>query len=370
MKTIRSDASQKIDILNLTRDELREHILALGMERYRADQIFLFLHRHRVKSFDEISVLKKEARELLDSIFYIPRLKLKKSLKAEDGTTKFLFELHDGKSIESVLIPMRDSRYTICVSTQVGCRMGCLFCATGRMGFIRDLTASEIVLQVYSILDTTGLKSANVVYMGMGEPLDNYENVVRSLKILTDEMGHNLSKRKITLSTCGITPNIDRLKQDMPDINMALSLHSAIEEKRSIIMPINRKYPLSGVLKSLKDFPMPRRKRITFEYVMIKGFNDTDEDRKALLRLLSNYRSKLNIIPLNRHDLINTSYEPTPQSRIEEFANQLRKKGVFVTVRDSKGSSINAACGMLATSSRRVNMRKSDGKSIRNIQRL
>ncbi len=358
MSSTALDVSPTTDILSLTREELKNELIKIGLEKYRADQVFLFLHRQMVESFDDITVLKKETREKLKSVFYIPSITLKQTVHAEDGTTKFLLKLNDGKLIESVLIPMRDNKHTICVSTQVGCRMGCVFCATGRMGFFRDLSVSEILLQVYTIMKKTGLKSPNIVYMGMGEPLDNYDNVIKSLKILTDEQGINISKRRITLSTCGITPKIEKLKKDMPNINMALSLHSAINEKRNIIMPINRLYPLPEVMESLKNFPMPRRKRITFEYVMIKDLNDTPADRKAVLRLLSNYRSKLNIIPLNKHDLINTDLEPTPIEKIEEFANYLRNKGMFVTIRNSKGSSINAACGMLATASRRVHMGK------------
>ena len=338
-----------IDVLSLEYEELKDKIVELGYEKYRAEQVFNFLYKHRIEDFSEITVLKKDVRETLKKKFFIYRFKSVRSVEAEDGTKKYLFELNDGLFIESVLIPMDKNRYTICVSTQVGCRMGCKFCATGRMGFKRNLTVSEIVNQVRYILKENNLKTANVVYMGMGEPLDNYENSIKSIRILIDDKAFAISKRRITLSTCGITPMIEKLKKDLPYINLAISLHSAIQKKRSLIMPVNERYPIDEVLKSLKDFPLPRRKRITFEYVMIKGINDTKYDAKALLRVMSNFKSKLNIIPLNKHDLLGTKFEPTPMDRIEEFADYLRSKGMFVTVRKSKGSNINAACGMLAT---------------------
>ncbi len=337
-----------IDLLSLELGELEELIVEMGFERYRAKQIFSFLYKQKVNSFDDITVLKKDVRKLLKEKFYFNTLEVVSNFQGKDGARKYLFKLNDGNFIESVLIPMENGRYTICVSTQSGCRMGCKFCATGRMGFKRSLSVSEIVEQVRFILKESGLKTANVVYMGMGEPLDNYENTVKSIKILMDENGLAISKRRITLSTCGILPQLEWLKRDLPYINLALSLHSVIDDKRSLIMPVNIKHPVGRVLESLKDFPMPRRKRITFEYVMIKGINDTQEDAKALLRVMSNFRCKLNIIPLNKHDLMGTKFEPTPLDEIERFASYLRDKGMFVTIRKSKGSDINAACGMLA----------------------
>ncbi|WP_025209503.1 23S rRNA (adenine(2503)-C(2))-methyltransferase RlmN [Hippea sp. KM1] len=338
-----------IDVLSLEYHELRDILLGLGYERYRAEQIFSFLYKQKVSSFDDITVLKKDVRKALAEQFFIYRIEKQSVSSSDDGTRKYLFKLNDGVFIESVLIPMNRGRFTICVSTQAGCRMGCKFCATGRMGFKRNLTTSEIVSQVVYILKDNNLKTANVVYMGMGEPLDNYNNTVKSIRILSDERGLSISKRRITLSTAGITPAIRKLKKDLPNINMALSLHSVISDKRSMIMPINETYPVDEVLDELKDFPMPKRKRITFEYVMIKGINDTKEDLKSLVRVMSKFRCKLNIIPLNKHDLLGTKFDPTPLDEIEAFADYLRNKGMFVTIRKSKGSSINAACGMLAT---------------------
>ncbi len=341
-----------IDILSLTKKELGAYITDTGLELYRAKQLFSFLHKHFVRDINDITTIKKDIRVQLKEQFFIPSIECIQTTKAEDGTVKYLFKLEDSNTVESVFIPMKNDRNTICVSTQIGCKMGCKFCATGKMGFVRNLKTSEIVLQVEYIMKKHGLKSINVVYMGMGEPLDNYENTVKSVFILTDEDGINISRRRITLSTCGITPAIEQLKNDLAHINIALSLHSAIDKKRSFLMPINKKYPLNEVMDSLKTFPLPRRKRITFEYVMIKGINDGVEDRKALLRLLSNYKSKLNIIPLNSHDLIDSNLKPPSNTEIEKFADFLRQKGMFVTIRNSKGSAIKAACGMLATKSK------------------
>ena len=322
-----------IDILSLELSELEGLLTSKGYERYRARQIYSFLYKQKVYDFDSITVLKKETRRELKEEFFIYQFKVRSISVGRDGAKKYLFELMDGSLIESVLIPMERNRFTICVSTQAGCRMGCKFCATGRMGFRRNLTASEIVEQVRFILKDNDLKIANVVYMGMGEPLDNYDNTVKSIRILMDEYGLGISKRRITLSTCGITTALARLKKDLPHINLALSLHSAISEKRSMIMPVNKEYPIDEVLKILKNFPIPRRKRITFEYVMIKGLNDTKEDIRALIRVMSKFKSKLNIIPLNKHDLIGTKFEPTPIEDIEKFAQTLRNRGFFITVR-------------------------------------
>ena len=338
-----------IDILSLTLKELEEMLLSKGYEKYRAKQIFSFLYKQNIDNFNLMTALKKDMRKQLSEEFFIYSVKIRSVSIGNDGAKKYLFELLDGALIESVLIPMDDGKFTICVSTQVGCTMGCKFCATGRMGFKRNLTASEIVEQTRYILKDNGLKIANIVYMGMGEPLDNYDNTVKSMLIMMEEFGLGISKRRMTLSTCGILPSLKQLKKDLPYINLAFSLHSAISEKRSMIMPINEKYPLEDVLRVLKDFPIPRRRRITFEYVMIKGLNDTREDAKALINIMSNLKSKLNLIPLNKHDLIGTKFEPTSMNEIEKFAQRLRNKGIFVTIRKSKGSDINAACGMLAT---------------------
>ena len=338
-----------IDIFSLTKDDLKNIIAEHKMENYRANQIFSFLYKRGVDNFDDIYVLKKEQREYLKSHFSITRPSLKTISTTDYGTKKYLFQLKSLEHIESVLIPMRDDKFTICISTQVGCKMNCKFCATGKMGFKKNLTAAEIVSQVMFIMQDNNLKnSPNIVYMGMGEPLDNYDNTIKSLKILTDPDGLNISRRRITISTCGIVDGINKLKTDFPNINIAISLHTAINAKRDKIMPINRRYNINDIMQSLKDFPLPRRKRITFEYVMIKGFNDTKEDEKALLKLLSHQKSKLNLILLNKHEFLNDNIQPSDLESINSFAEHLRKKGMFVTIRDSKGSSINAACGMLA----------------------
>ncbi len=336
-----------MDIFSVTTIQLERIIVKLGVEKYRAKQILSSLYKHHINSIEEITVLKKELRKTLKDFLRIDRPKLINLQRAKDGVEKFLFELHDGNTIETVLIPMKDNRKTICISTQVGCKMGCRFCATGYLGFKRNLTPGEIVSQVEYVMKTGGIRAPNVVYMGMGEPLDNYNSFLQSLRILTDKYCLNISPRKITLSTCGLTDKLNRLKKDFPHINLAISLHSVDERKRSNIMPINKKYPLKALLQAVKDFPIPKRKRVTFEYIMFNGFNDTKEDEKLLLRILSNQKSKLNIIPYNLHPIISSNLKPTSMEKIVQFAENLRKKGVFVTIRDSKGHEISGACGML-----------------------
>ena len=338
-----------IDVLSLDIKELEDMLVSRGYERYRAKQIFAFLYKHRVERFEDMTVLKKGMRQELSRDFFIYKFKSVSISVGNDKAKKYLFRLEDDNLVETVLIPMGRGKYTICVSTQVGCKRGCKFCATGRMGFRRDLRVSEIVNQVRYVLRDNDLKTANIVYMGMGEPLDNYDNTIKSISILLNEYGFSISKRRITISTCGIIPALEKLKKDMANINLAISLHSVIDKKRSMIMPVNNQYPIGKVLEILKDFPIPRRKRVTLEYVMIKHVNDTETDARALLRVMSHFKCKLNIIPLNRHDLIGTKFEPTPIDEIERFAQFLRNKGMFVTIRKSKGSDINAACGMLAT---------------------
>lgn len=341
------------NILNFTFDELENYFLNLNLERYRARQVFNFLYAKDIDSFLNINVLKKSDRLLLQEHFYIPSLTCKQ-IKDADGAIKFLFQLEDSNAIESVLIPMGENKNTICVSTQVGCRMNCKFCATAKLGLIRNLQAWEIVYQVKYIYDQIkkSVKATpNIVFMGMGEPLDNYENTVKAIKILNNEFGLSISRRRITVSTCGLVPGINKLKADLPYINLAISLNAANNLKRSHLMPINNTYNIEQLLKSIKDFPLPQRKRLTFEYVMIKGFNDKEEDIKNLTDLLKPLKCKLNLIPFNRHSF-NQEMLPTENLNIESFAQKLRDKNIFVTLRKSKGESINAACGMLVATMR------------------
>jgi 23S rRNA (adenine2503-C2)-methyltransferase len=341
------------NFFNFTLFDLQEYMLELGFDRYRARQLFNFIYAKCFDEFLDISVLKKLDRNMLSEKLFIPKLE-SSLIKDTDGTTKFLFKLLDGQAIESVLIPMKEGRNTICVSTQVGCKMDCKFCATAKLGFIRDLQTWEIVYQVryiYNQIKKETHRTPNIVFMGMGEPLDNYENIIRAILIINNEHGLSISRRRITLSTCGIVPKIEELKKDLAYINLAISLNAADNLKRNYLMPINNSYPIEELINSAKDFPLPERKRLTFEYIMIKGFNDTQEDIKNLIKLLKPIKCKLNLIPLNKH-LYSKNLYPSDAQTIENFAKQLRDKNIFVTVRKSKGESINAACGMLVATMR------------------
>ena len=341
------------NFFNFTLFDLEEYMLELGFDRYRARQLFNFIYAKGFDEFLDISVLKKLDRNMLSEKLFIPKLE-SNPIKDTDGTTKFLFKLLDGQAIESVLIPMKEGKNTICVSTQVGCKMNCKFCATAKLGFIRNLQTWEIVYQVryiYNQIKKETHRTPNIVFMGMGEPLDNYENVIRAILIINNEHGLSISRRRITVSTCGIVPKIEELKKDLAYINLAISLNAADNLKRNYLMPINNSYPIEELINSAKDFPLPERKRLTFEYIMIKGFNDTQEDIKNLIKLLKPIKCKLNLIPLNKH-LYSENLYPSDAQIIENFAKQLRDKNMFVTVRKSKGESINAACGMLVAAMR------------------
>jgi 23S rRNA (adenine2503-C2)-methyltransferase len=341
------------NFFNFTLFELEEYMLELGLDKYRARQLFNFIYAKGFDEFLDISVLKKTDRNMLSEKLFIPKLE-SSLIKDTDGTTKFLFKLLDGQAVESVLIPMKEGKNTICVSTQVGCKMNCKFCATAKLGFIRNLQPWEIVYQVryiYNQIKKETYKTPNIVFMGMGEPLDNYENVIKAVLIINNEYGLSISRRRITVSTCGIVPKIEELKKDLAYINLAVSLNAADNLKRSYLMPINNSYPIEELINSAKDFPLPERKRLTFEYIMIKGFNDTQEDIKNLIKLLKPIKCKLNLIPLNKH-LYSENLYPSNIQTIENFAKQLRDKNMFVTVRKSKGESINAACGMLVATMR------------------
>lgn len=341
------------NFFDLTLLELEEYMLKLGLEKYRARQLFNFIYAKGFDEFLDISVLKKSDRSMLSKKLFIPKLE-SIITKDSDGTTKFLFRLFDGQAIESVLIPMKEEKNTICVSTQVGCKMNCKFCATAKLGFIRNLQTWEIVYQVryiYNLIRQKTHRTPNIVFMGMGEPLDNYENVIKAILIINNEHGLSISRRRITLSTCGIVPKIEELKKDLAYINLAISLNAADNLKRSYLMPVNNSYPIEELINSAKDFPLPERKRLTFEYIMIKGFNDTQEDIKNLIKLLKPIKCKLNLIPLNKH-LYSENLYPSDMQTIENFARLLREKNMFVTVRKSKGESISAACGMLVAAMR------------------
>lgn len=346
MKTI-----QKKDILTLSSDELKLRLSELGFEKYRFKQIEDWLWKHAVRSFEEMTNLSLERRQLLEEHFTIHKLITDKIQRSSDGTIKFRFLLHDGQKIESVLIPVDDkNRFTVCVSSQAGCSLTCTFCATGRMGLIRQLTTAEIFDQYIEVnkiaLETYGQALTNVVYMGMGEPLLNYKNVVQSVRRLISSSGPNLSFRRITISTAGIAKMIYKLADENIKLNLALSLHASNDEKRSEMMPINDSNNLYSLMGALKYFHQKTGNRISYEYIAFEHYNDYIEDAKNLVKLCSQFPVMVNIIEYN--SVKGIDYIKSTSDRIDEFAKWVSARGIIITVRKSRGKDIDAACGQLA----------------------
>ena len=336
----------KPNIKDLSLEELTAFLSEHDHPGYRAKQVRQWLFQKRAGCFDEMTNLSRPLRELLDAQFSIGRLPILRRAESRDGTIKFLFGLQDGASIESVLIP-ESSRLTLCVSTQAGCGFGCAFCATAVLGLKRSLTASEIVDQALEASRTLSddRRITHVVLMGMGEPLANYEQTVRALQILTDgEWGIGISPRRVTLSTVGLVPQIEKLMAETR-VNLAISLHAPNNALRGELMPVNRKYSLNKLLACCRALPLPRRKRITFEYVLLRGVNDAPEHARQLAKLLRGIPSKVNVIPFNPHSG-SAFQKPTPEA-IEAFENVLRDAGVQINLRRPRGDDIQAACGQL-----------------------
>jgi len=341
----------KVNLKDLTPAELESFIAGLGKEKYRTGQIMKWLYQQGAVSPEEMTNLSKEFRGRLGGIARISFIGIEKIQVSADTTKKILFRLEDGAHIESVIIPGRNHS-TLCVSTQVGCRMCCRFCFTGRCGFRRDLLPSEITDQVtVTRKEMPGEVIGNIVMMGMGEPLDNYENVLKAVRIMSSNQGLDFSERRITVSTCGIPEKIRKLGKDAR-VNLAVSLNAADNETRSMLMPINRKYPLEQVLRACRDYEMPRRRRITFEYILIEGVNASVEDAERLARVLRGILCKINLIAFNEHPGSGSGAGPgtfrTPSPRtIEAFRQILIRQGYTAVLRASRGADILAACGQL-----------------------
>ena len=333
----------KINIKNLSKDEIDRFIGERGLPQYRAEQLFHWIYKKYVSSIDGITEFSKELREVLDKNAYISDLTLVHMKKSSDGTKKFLFSLEDGNTIESVLIP-DEGRLTLCISSQVGCAMGCRFCLTGQGGFIRNLKAYEIVDQIICVNRLVRPESiSNVVLMGMGEPLANFDEVVDALWRIVDFIG--ISKRRITLSTAGIVPKLRLFAEKAPEVNLAISLNATTDEERSELMPINKTYPLTVLLAACKKYPLRPGRKLTFEYVLIEGKNDSIEDALRLVRLLKGIRCKVNLIPLNIHP--GSGLKKLSDEKILIFQNILLKNKMRALIRESKGQDILAACGQL-----------------------
>ena len=339
-------SSEKIDLKNLSPSELNQFLESFGKERYRSIQILRWLYQKGIPSFDEMTNLSKRFRQELSQFSFISSLHPMHMEQARDGTQKFLFQLGDGNRIESVLIPDK-ARLTLCLSTQVGCAFGCLFCLTGRIGWKRNLTVSEIVNQILTVRKTLPEKTCltNIVLMGMGEPLANYENVMKAIELMVHPDAFKFSSRRVTLSTVGLIPELEQLAKEKISFRLAISLNASGEETRSQLMPINRRYPLKKVLEICRNFPLRPRTRITFEYVMVEGMNDSSQDAKRLIKILKGIPSKVNLIPLNEASEI--SFKRPLEEKIKGFQEILMEGGLTAIVRTSKGREISAACGQL-----------------------
>lgn len=345
----------RVDIKNLSRAELKGLLTAIGKEDYRAQQIIQWVYRRRVDSFGEMTNLSKELRELLQKSARMDCPAVADAETSIDGSQKFRFLLDDGESIESVLIPDR-GRLTLCVSTQAGCHFGCRFCLTGQQTLSRNLTTSEILGQILAVQKTLNKRGlTNIVMMGMGEPLANFDSTLKALEIMNYNDGLRFSRRRITLSTVGLVPEIMKLGRSARHCRLAISLNATDNVTRTFLMPINQKYPLEDLLDACRRFPLAPRERITFGYLLIKGVNDSDEDAKRLPELLRGMRVKINLIPYNESP--DLPFERPDEDRVLAFQQTLLRKNLTATIRKSRGIDISAACGQLRGGSRVLSKR-------------
>lgn len=339
---------EKKDIKSLYLTELEEEIRRMGDKPFRAKQVYQWLHQKLVTEFDQMSNLSKELRGKLAEQFTLTTLTpVDVKVSQIDGTRKYLFRLDDGNVIESVWMQYHHGN-SVCISSQVGCRMGCRFCASTLDGLERNLTASEMLEQIYRIQALTGERVSNIVIMGSGEPLDNYDNVIRFLRMISDEHGLHISQRNITMSTCGIVPGIRRLAEENLQITLALSLHAPNDTVRKSLMPVANRYGLREVLDACREYFEKTGRRLTFEYSLVSGVNDNLEEAKALAALLKDMHGHVNLIPVN--PIKERDYVQSGQKAIQDFKNYLEKNGINVTIRREMGRDINGACGQLRKS--------------------
>ena len=353
----------KIDIKSFQFEELQEMLRGLGEPSYRAGQIADWLHKKRVESFENMTDLPHALRAQLAKLCTFDRLEIVRVLGSRDTTRKFLFRLADGNLIESVLIPAspalygeKSDRRTICISTQVGCAYGCKFCASGLEGFSRNLRANEIIDQIIAIERVSGEKIDNIVFMGMGEPLANFENVMRAIRIVNAPWGLGIGARHITLSTSGLAPQIKKLADEPLQIRLAVSLHGATDEVRNQIMPINRKYNIDTLLSACDYYAERKKQRLTFEYILIAGVNDSDEQAHLLAQHARRLFAKVNLIPYNTVEGL--PWSRPSRNRQEKFLSILRAHKIAATLRREKGHDIDAACGQLRLQTRRNERRR------------
>ena len=352
------------NIIGLSREEIGDRFLNLGLQKFRSGQVWHWLYHKGATSFEEMTTLSKKVRAQLGQTFSIKRPMVSEKQTSADGTIKWLLQFEDGAKAETVFIPEED-RGTLCISSQVGCTLNCSFCHTGTQKLVRNLSSSELVGQILIAFDELsawpsaqiGRPLTNIVLMGMGEPLYNLDNVIKALKIIMDNEGISISKRRITLSTSGIVPEFNRCGLET-DVNLAISLHAVTDDVRDILVPINKRYPIKDLLNACREYPgVSNSRRITFEYVMLKGINDSTSDARALIKLMEGIPAKINLIPFNPWP--GSPYECSEKKQIEEFAKIVLKAGYPSPVRTPRGDDILAACGQLKSASVKERNKKS-----------
>ncbi|MCL4149829.1 UNVERIFIED_CONTAM: hypothetical protein GTU68_015742 [Idotea baltica] len=347
MSNLLESYTDKLNFYDLDRESLSEYLVSNSIPKFRAKQLFEWVYRHQITDFDQMTNISKELRDKLKEVFIFPEAEVKSREISNDGTRKYLFAVSDKIEVESVMI-QQEKRMTLCLSSQYGCGMGCTFCRTGTMGFLANLSPSEIMKQVLGVIkDAKEFNDmfTNIVFMGMGEPLHNHKSLFKVIRILTDPSGLAIAPRKITVSTVGLVPAIKKFAEADLGVNLAISLNATNNKVRSEIMPINDNFPLEVLLDTVRNFPLKGRKRITFEYVMLKDVNDTLEDLKRLIAITRKLPVKINLIPYNENTGL--GFFTPPKSRIYKWQEVLNSNDISATIRWSKGQDINAACGQL-----------------------
>ena len=332
------------NIKDFNLEELKEELKTIGEKPYRAEQIFQWIYVEKVKSFEEMTNLSLDLRKRLEENYTMCNYRILRKLESVDGTKKYLFDVLDGNAIETVLMEYHHGK-TICVSSQIGCKMGCKFCASTGIPFVRNLTPGEIVEQILAVEQDTNSQISNVVFMGIGEPFDNYENVMKAIKIMNHQKGLNIGARHISVSTSGVVPRIYDFAKEGFQCTLSISLHATSNEKRSSMMPVNRKYPIEELMKACQEYIRLTNKRISFEYALAKENNDNLEDAKALVKLLKGMLCHVNLIPINKIE--NGVYTKSTNENIIKFRDYLNENGIVATIRRELGSDIDAACGQL-----------------------
>lgn len=334
-------------------EKLKKELQDIGEKPFRAEQIFKWLYQEKVKSFDEMTNLSLELREKLKENYTICNFRILKKQESKDGTIKYLFDVLDGNAIETVLMSYHHG-YSICVSSQIGCKMGCKFCASTGINFERNLTSGEIVEQLLAVEQDANVRISNIVFMGIGEPLDNYDNVVNAIRIINNPKGLNIGARHISISTSGLVPKIYQLAEENIQCTLSISLHATNNEKRSSMMPVNNSYPIEELMQACKDYIAKTNRRISFEYALAKDNNDNLQDAKELVKLLKGILCHVNLIPINKIE--NGQFNKSSNENIMRFRDYLNDHGIVATIRRELGSDIDAACGQL----RRKNLKKTN----------